>query len=1267
MFLLFFGSGHAAPPDVVTSGAPLAYTENGPATAVDSALSLTEPDTDLIHGASAQVTGSYVNGEDVLAFSPAGGVSGSFDASTGAITMTGDADAATYEAVLRSITYVNTSDNPSTATRTVTFIVADVNSENGSNTRDITVAASDDPLQVTMTAGSLSYTEGNGAVAADTNLTVADPDSTITGATVQVTGNYVSGEDTLGFTNQLGITGAWDPGTGTLTLSGSTTPANYQTALRTVTYANGSENPSNAPRTLTYTVIEAGGSVGGTRVVAITAVNDPPDPGGDTTVDAPGGGAVSIPEDTPAPGAANVRLTVPTLTDVEGPPPNQVRITSVTGGALTQADGSTIGLGAGGSLLSLTGGGVDLRFTPTANRDVDATFTYLVVDGANAGVNSTASNATIPITPVNDAPVLTASGGSAAFLENGAAVAVDPGTTVSDIDDTNLEGATLQLTGNYASGEDTLAFANQGGITGSWDASTGTLTLSGSASLAAYQAALRSVTYANGSENPAALTRTVSITVDDGTDPSATRTRSVTVTAVNDAPTLGTSGGAATYTENAPAITVDTGVALADADSANLAGATVAITANYVSGEDVLAFADQSGISGSWDASTGTLTLSGAATVAQYQTALRSITYIDTQDDPSTAARTLTYVVTDGTDASAPATRTVTITPINDPPVLNVGGGGITYTENDAPTAIAPALTIGDLDSASLAGATLQVAANYWNGEDVLGFVDQSGITGAWDTSAGTLTLSGTATVAQYQAALRTVTYVDTSDDPSVALRSVTIVVVDGADTSNLGTRTVSVVPVNDAPTIGLAGSTLTFTEGDAPAPVDGSLTVTELDDPSITRAEVQIASGYEPDEESISVSTAAGVTVDWDAETGTLALTGAASPTTYETILRTVEFHNGSDDPTGGNRVVGFRLDDGAGFGPVATRTVAVVPVDDPPVARNDEATVLEGSHVIVDVLDNDTDRDDSDLHVTSVDQPDDGTAAITNGKLDVTPDVSFVGPMQFGYTATAGGLDDVATVTVHVHASADLSTTVTAGPTPSYAGGTVSAFATVSNAGPGEATGTEVVVDMGGATVLTAKTAGGSCHRSGDTARCSVPDLAKRGSALVAVTARPFAAGTMVVRASASSNATDTDPHDDSAVAAVTVVPAPGIVAPPPTTPTSPPVTSPPIAFPSPRRGTGRSGGSSATTSTTQPVEPPSTTTTTAPRNASTTTTTVRGNDRDGAGSSVPPATGPPSKTDTQGADDGNAPLGPGLVIVLVVTGAVALIAFRRVIGVR
>ena len=131
------------------------------------------------------------------------------------------------------------------------------------------------------------------------------------------------------------------------------------------------------------------------------------------------------------------------------------------------------------------------------------------------------------------APVVAAGAGALSYLQGAAPGAVDPGITVSDAGGATLAGATVTISGNYVVGQDVLGFANQNEITGSWNAATGVLTLSGSSSLANYQAALRSVTYIDTSANPSTLSRTVSFVADDGfsaNNLSAAALQTVTVT-----------------------------------------------------------------------------------------------------------------------------------------------------------------------------------------------------------------------------------------------------------------------------------------------------------------------------------------------------------------------------------------------------------------------------------------------------------------------------------------------------------------------------------------------------------------------------------------------------------------------------------------------------------------------------------------------------------------------------------------------------------------
>ena len=135
------------------------------------------------------------------------------------------------------------------------------------------------------------------------------------------------------------------------------------------------------------------------------------------------------------------------------------------------------------------------------------------------------------ITMANEAPVLTA-GGTLNYAPNQAATAIDTTITVTDMDSATLVGASVQITGNCAAGEDVLSFADQNGITGT--AGSCSMTLSGHSSRANYIAALQSVAYNNTSGTPSALARSVTWQVDDGAvvnNLSNTATSTINVTA----------------------------------------------------------------------------------------------------------------------------------------------------------------------------------------------------------------------------------------------------------------------------------------------------------------------------------------------------------------------------------------------------------------------------------------------------------------------------------------------------------------------------------------------------------------------------------------------------------------------------------------------------------------------------------------------------------------------------------------------------------------
>jgi hypothetical protein len=114
------------------------------------------------------------------------------------------------------------------------------------------------------------------------------------------------------------------------------------------------------------------------------------------------------------------------------------------------------------------------------------------------------------------------------------------------------------------------------------------------------------------------------------------------------------------------------------------------------------------------------------------------------------------------------------------------------------------------------------------------------------------------------------------------------------------------------------------------------------------------------------------------------------------------------------------YKANDGAADSNIATVTITVSEVNDPPVAGDDAASVVAGGSVLIDVLDNDADADGDPLTIASFTDPANGTVSEVSGELQYQPDSGFVGADDtFTYTVSDGrGGTDTATVTVTVFA---------------------------------------------------------------------------------------------------------------------------------------------------------------------------------------------------------------------------------------------------------
>jgi hypothetical protein len=487
------------------------------------------------------------------------------------------------------------------------------------------------------------------------------------------------------------------------------------------------------------------------------------------------------------------------------------------------------------ALASVTYGFTPANGDPTAGgSDASRAISWSVTDGVASSAPATSS-----VSVVHAQPTIFAGSPSVTFTGGGAAVTLDSAIAVSDPDSGgDLSGATVAISGGFQAG-DTLGFVNANGITGSYDAGTGVLTLSGSATISDYQAALASVTYgfnpANGDPTAGGsdASRAISWSVTDGVASSAPATSSLAV--VHAQPTVPVGSPSVTFTGGGAAVTLDSAIAVSDPDSGgDLSGATVAISGGFQAG-DTLGFVNANGITGSYDAGTGMLTLSGSATIADYQAALASVTYgfNPANGDPtaggSDASRAISWSVTDGVASSALATTSVSV--VHAPPTVFAGSPSVTFTGGGAAVTLDSAIAVSDPDSGGdLSGATVAISGGFQAG-DTLGFVNANGITGSYDAGTGVLTLSGSATISDYQAALASVTYGfnPANGDPTAggsdASRAISWSVTDGVASSAPTTSSLAEVPPAASvtlvfnPNVSISGPVITLTGTASPPP----------------------------------------------------------------------------------------------------------------------------------------------------------------------------------------------------------------------------------------------------------------------------------------------------------------------------------------------------------------------------------------------------------------------------------------------------------------
>ena len=833
-----------------------------------------------------------------------------------------------------------------------------------------------------------------------------------------------------------------------LTGNDSAGPANESTQTLTVTAVSNAVGGSvaivaghveftptanfNGPASFDYTVQDNGTTNGasdfksatGHASFTITEVNDAPEPVADTQA--------------PVAEHSGYRtILFSELTGNDSPGPANESAQTLTVSAVGNAVGGTVAINAG-----------VVEFTPTANFNGTASFDYTVQDnGTTNGVSdpkTATGHASFAVTAVNDAPVLdlnsadgsTLTGFSAAYTVSATPVAIAPATvSVTDVDDTNINSATVTLTNALAN--DVLAVNGvlPGGIAATTTSGAGTITvtLSGSATLAQYQAALHQIVFSNGlaSPDPTAQDRTITVVVDDPHGaPSNTATTTIHLTqdtppVANPKTASATEAGGINAGSNGSGNVITDAVADSDAENPALVvsgfahGASTGTVGNSLAGDF------------------GTLTLNANGTYS-YAVDNANTTVQGLRQNTDTLTDSFNYTIKDTAGVTSTSTLTLTIHGANDTPVAVADTPSATEAGGvaNASPGVNPSGNVlaNDTDVDSIANGETKTVVGLALGTQtsaVSGNVGGAGLHGAGAQNFGTLTV----------AADGTYSYVVNQSNATVqglltASQTVTDTfsyTVQDAGGLNATTQvTVTIHGANDAPTAVAdtanateAGGTNNGTPGTNIANFNvltgvGTGSAADTDPDTAANGETQTVQGVETGNHPTDVvTTGVGSALVGSFGTLTLNSNGSYSYTVDNTNTTVNALNTGAhvDD------VFTYTMHDAAGGTSTSTTTLTihVNGANDAPVAAADSAVVFEGNATTpaVNLLANDSDVDTPHGNLTAVGDtaPGHGSVVVhTDGTFTYTGNAGYLGADSFTYHAADNGSPNLSSASVTV-----------------------------------------------------------------------------------------------------------------------------------------------------------------------------------------------------------------------------------------------------------
>ena len=358
--------------------------------------------------------------------------------------------------------------------------------------------------------------------------------------------------------------------------------------------------------------------------------------------------------------------------------------------------------------------------------------------------------------------------------------------------------------------------------------------------------------------------------------------------------------------------------------------------------------------------------------ISQYIKVLKSLTYNNSIQEPSPGVRIIQVTASDGNSTSSPSYAYVDVMLVNDAPILDLNihipdlHSYVLFIEGEGPILLTNTSNIRlvDFDNRNLTSAVISLIPSPDMLHEVLrATTSGTNIISNYNTSTFTLTLDGEDSVENYALVLASVTYNNTFADPgnpNESERRVMFIVSDGSKTNTLAISFISFQGINNHPYLDVNGNptgldfTTEFTEEQGPIGiVDQSMTLTDIDNKTLSYVSVRIANPLDDETEFLSVDNVTlhriitnnqlNITkivetthlipnVTYFADTHELIISGLDTVEEYRQVMLTLQYNNVKDEVNLQQRVIHFYASDGLLLSPLASTFVTMEPANDPP-----------------------------------------------------------------------------------------------------------------------------------------------------------------------------------------------------------------------------------------------------------------------------------------------------------------------------------------------